>query len=183
MPSATFGFLGNPESVDTGNASSSYTVPAGKYVWVSGAANNGSITINSETWLAKGYQEIVGNITAATSDLSVSINGFLRGHVITNSITPNFTARVSEGTYFVPLTNTEFTDPVGNGKGYFFNISQFVGAGETIRLVVSGGVQMRYHLTITSVSPGARTGGMWCKAGDVIAATEDATFSVAIFPA
>jgi hypothetical protein len=183
MPSATFGFLGNPESVDTGNSSSSYTVPAGKYVWVSGAANNGSITINSETWLSKGYQEIVGNIVAPNTDLSVTINGFLRGHVITNNATPGFSARVSEGGFFVPLTNTEFTDPVNLGKGYFLNTSQFVGAGETIRLTVSGSVSMRYHLTITSVSPGARTGGMWCKAGDVIAATEDATFAVAIFPA
>ena len=49
MPSATFGFLGNPESVQVG--SGSYSIPTAKYGFVTACAHNGNITINGNTWL------------------------------------------------------------------------------------------------------------------------------------
>ena len=183
MPSATFGFLGNPESVDTISSASSYTVPAGKYVWVSGSANGGKIQINSEDWLEGLIEEQTGNIVSFSTNLTVPKTSRLKGWVVTNSPTPAFTAYFTESINNVTIKAESFTVVGSTNLGYYFSYNQIVLSGSTLNLTVAGGVQMRYRLLYYPVMEGQANGQMWCKAGDVIACTNDATAAIAIFPA
>lgn len=81
MPSATYGFLGNPKALTIINTATTYTIPAGEYAYVTVACRGGgsikldtNTVLQSDAWsvLTKDTGNLWSSGTAASSFLNTS---------------------------------------------------------------------------------------------------------------
>lgn len=180
MPSATFGFLGNPESVQVG--SGSYSIPAGKYGFVSASAFNGNVTINSTTWLRGGrfVTQSVSGGSPGTFTLTVSESG----HYTISTGGNNASAALN--TIFINhASGTSTSSGISYGTGNSYG-TIFLHAGDIITISFTGTSGGSGYLKIVGIvqgQSGPQNGQIWLKAGDTIDTTGDSTYAISIFPA
>jgi hypothetical protein len=174
MPSATFGFLGNPESVQVG--SGSYSIPSGKYGFVSASAFNGNVTINSTTWL-RGGRFVTQSATASSTSVELTVSE--SGHYT-----------VSTGASSSSLSGISVTHASGiSGSGVSLTSINnygtiFLHAGDKVAATYAASAALYLKIVgIVQGQSGPQNGQIWLKAGDTIDTTGDSTYAISIFPA
>lgn len=172
MPAATFGFLGNPESVQVG--SGSYAIPTGKYGFATGCAINGNVTINGNTWL-QSSTVISQQATASSNTVSLTVTTSGLYSIITGSSTT---------TTLSSLTILENSGTNGGGivvTGVGGTI--YLEAGDVINAVFAASANNYIKIVGRTIGEGTSTGSIWLEAGDTINTTGSSTYAVSIFPA